>query len=634
MPLTETNILPCAVCKRMVYFSGAGTNIINCGSCGTFVYRNTTGETKELSVLRTLNTASVIQPGTTGVWQNKPFTVTGRFRAWFNESVASYWTVRMNDGSINWLCENNGLYFIYKPVNLSPKTPVNNLRNPDIGSQHELYDGGSHVLYKKRTVTRWEAEGEIYLPETSYGFTILEFKNNKSGYLSFFLFNNDLYAFRVHPVMYSMLGLQQLLPFSTTGKEFACKNCGTQVNAVFFPFTQSCTCKQCGAFYEIKRGIDAEYLPGNKDIETLPFIPLGAKGNIDNVTYEVTGVMLKEENSPEHPQWTEYTLFNPENGFAFLSEYNGNWMLLKEKAKTPVIYKTFEKTIRSKEKEFRLYSKYSHKVVAAAGEFPGNVFSNTKTESCEYIAPPEIWVYEKNPEKGINWYGGRHISTKELTTAFGITNWPHKTGIGVVQPLGLTDTWKIVLATFAGLLLLLAAHGLFALTKQNREVFTQTFSFNDSSAKITYVTPKFEFEKRSSNLLLNIWAPVTNNWFELNATLVNAQTGKEYNLQQGVEYYTGYSGGEYWKEGSTDERAWFKRIPRGTYFLQLEGYRDVNATFPVKEYSVTAIYDVAGNRNFYFPMFFYLGFGLLVALVGYYREKSRWSGSHYTPYSE
>ncbi|MBL7726980.1 MAG: DUF4178 domain-containing protein [Dinghuibacter sp.] len=634
MALPETNILSCPACKQLVYFSGAGTNLIGCGYCHSFIYRNETGEIKEQSILRILNAASVIQTGATGVWANKTFTVTGRFRTWFNDSVASFFTVQFSDQSIGWLCETNGLYYMYEPVNPAPNEQVVNQLNPEMGSVHELHDGKKYVLHQKNQVFRWEAEGEIYIPEINQGFSIMEFKRGTGSAFSFFIYSNRAYTFRVYPVAYTSLGMQQLRTYSTTAKEFTCTKCHNQVSMAHFPQTQSGACTHCGAFYDIKRGVDAEFTGKSSTNELTTSIPLGAKGTINSVQYEVVGVMIKEEQSADLAQWTEYTLFNAETGFAFLSEYNGNWIFLQEKNNTPVLYRTFEEKLRSNGKEFRLYSKYYHNVLAASGEFPGNVFSNDKTESFEYIAPPEIWNYDRNPQKGIHWYKGRHINTRELTTAFGINTWPAKRGTGIIEPFGLTDTWKIVLATFAGLLLLVAAHGIFALTRQNRQLFSGEFEFTDSSAKTANVTPKFELDKRVSNILLNIWAPVTNNWFELNATLVNAENGKEYSLQQGVEYYSGYSGGEYWKEGSNEQRAWFKSIPRGTYFLQLDGYRDTTSAFPVKRYSVTAIYDVAGNRNFYIPMFIYLGFGLLVVVIGNFRERNRWSGSRFNPYSK
>ena len=45
---------------------------------------------------------------------------------------------------------------------------------------------------------------------------------------------------------------------------------------------------------------------------------------------------------------------------------------------------------------------------------------------------------------------------------------------------------------------------------------------------------------------VTIVAEVLDSWFSADITLVNEGTGKEYSLEKGVEYYSGYSDGEFW----------------------------------------------------------------------------------------
>ena len=130
-----------------------------------------------------------------------------------------------------------------------------------------------------------------------------------------------------------------------------------------------------------------------------------------------------------------------------------------------------------------------------------------------------------------------------------------------------------------------------------------------------------------------IYSNVSNSWFELGATLVNANTGKEYNLEKGVEYYHGVSEGEAWSEGSTTENAYFTRIPAGTYFLQLQGTREAGYS-GVRDFSVEGIYDVTSNRNLWISLLLFFIWPVAIYLYSRYQESERWRNSPYSNYHE
>jgi hypothetical protein len=153
------------------------------------------------------------------------------------------------------------------------------------------------------------------------------------------------------------------------------------------------------------------------------------------------------------------------------------------------------------------------------------------------------------------------------------------------------------------------------------------YYFSGTSNQVSVVTEKFVFDKWSSNIRLTISAPVSNSWFSLSATLVNAATGKEYNIEQGVEFYSGVSEGESWSEGSTSEDVYLTRIPAGTYFFQLQGTREGYSfsTQKINNFQLTALYDVPSARNIWVTILL-----LVIWPVGFflwtgYRERQRWA---------
>lgn len=129
---------------------------------------------------------------------------------------------------------------------------------------------------------------------------------------------------------------------------------------------------------------------------------------------------------------------------------------------------------------------------------------------------------------------------------------------------------------------------------------------------------------------LELAAPVTNNWTEFNATLVNKVTGEEFSLEKGVEYYTGYEDGSSWSEGSRKETAFFTALPRGAYMVQIEARRGPGSNIAHAYIDMT--YDVINHRNLSFSMLMVLIFSLIQYQRINMSEKRRWSNSPYTPY--
>jgi len=627
-------ILECPKCHALVAFDHAASNLKLC-TCGSVVHRinTSTGSIQELIIADTLQPVTVtgyyIKPGTTGEWNGKPFRVSGKMGAWFEESFYSYWFIVFTSGETGFLAEGYGMFAVLLPEKSGIITDVDLSRNK-VGQVSTLTN---YQLQKKNSCYFWEVEGELHLPDFSPNFDLYEYASTGGKRITAFRWGNyHIDAYESFPTYFDALNLKNIQEKDPYGKEITCPNCSKRIKIATFPLAQSCACDGCNSFYAIENHQPVQ--KGNSGRNwTTPFLAPGAKGVINGIAYEVMGYTQKQEQNSYGSIWREYTLFNPKYGFGFISEYDGHFIFLKETNACPVITNDNNKEFVFRKKTFNLFNTYTYKVIEAKGEFPCNIFDNKNTQTKEYISPPEIWIREKDNHEGITWFYGQHISSGELTNAFPVHGMvPPASGVGAVEPSSFMGLQKMIITVLIAIGALLLIHLLFIMNRQDRIIIDKTYSIADSVNKTTIITEKFDLPKWRSNLTFEISAPVNNSWFELSATLVNTENGEEYSIQQGVEYYYGYTGGENWSEGGSAETAYMTNIPAGNYFLKIEGTRESSGFNKTPDFAVKVIYDRSDFRNLWFALLLMIIWPVLNYIVNSQTEKDRWTNSPYSNY--
>jgi hypothetical protein len=637
--MTETpSIQQCPVCSRLVQFLHKETTLVQC-SCGAVLQRKEGAlVSKPFYIIQ--RHASVIQPGTAGKWNGKTFTVIGRFRAWMQESVFNYWTILFEDNAIGYLGEGYGLYAIYEKAAVEHSLTTALLNGFAPGTQCNLYKGGTLLLERKYTCHKWEMEGEIYLPDSAPTFRTFDFAAPDGRHIEAIAFqNNQVYLFHVYYTSFDSLALTNTRNWEPYIKELHCAQCSAQNVLKTYPYAHSYACVRCSARYALQESGSFKRSGQHNKTDTGTNITLGASATLKGILYEVVGFALKEESNIERAQWKEYTLFNPQEGFAFLSEYNGHWVYAREQGDTPVLEREGVTEFTYDKEPFHLFNKNGYQTASAAGEFPYNPFNDSDKVVREYISPPEMWIKEKSSKEGINWFLGEHIPRSTLAAALGDSLiMPGKVGVGAIEPKGFVNPLKLAALALAGALILVFAHTTGTTGLQKRIISAQHYSF-DTLNTVSFVTPKFHLDKWRSNLQFDVEAPVDNSWLEMNATLVNAATGTEYSIEKGVEYYHGYSEGEPWSEGDTRETVFLSSIPAGTYYLQINGMREsrysgyglVSHQSPDGFY-LTVTYDTPNDRNLGVCLIALAVIALIQYQVAQYHEKRRWSNSPFSPY--
>jgi hypothetical protein len=628
--MSITGLQTCPECKRTITIKSYATNVIICPHCYAPVQKLERYLKERINLVIAKDDLTPIQIGTHGKWNDKMFEIIGRVRCVYSEGFTNNWTMLFDDDTIMMLVEDCGEFAVYEKVAMENNVYFSRVAHMDYGADTvELNPGKQYILERKSVCTDMEVEGETWLFDDNRKFNCLEVGGQGAGrYVLIETGKKDYITFKIHYHSLAELECKELrkLQVGAIIKEVTCTNCKATVPLYAWPFTNSYTCTVCGGSHTLK-GLDSKYsrrMPLNRN----PAIPLYTRGSIRGTEYQLIGFAEKEDD--ESYKWREYTLFNPTSGYAYLSEYNGHWLFLKETANAPIVKSHNTMAFIYGNNTFRLYNQYRYSVVDCRGEFADDMFDEAKPSCREYIDPPLLWAREIDAN-GMYWFYGSHISKNELYDAFGKDiSLPFTVGVGSVQPAiaNLNVDFNVILRSTLGVLLLVLALFLFSSMFNRQEViYENNFSLPDSTILAPIITTDVKLDKWRSNIDFEITAPVDNNWFELGIALVNKDNGKEYNVQHGVEKYSGYSDGESWSEGSNTETVMMHSVPAGNYFMRLE---PAKGTGSVSYFRLIATYDVPIWRNFFiFVLFALLPLGGLLIMV-MVREGRRWQNSPFT----
>ena len=614
----------CPSCDKPVYFQG-GNNLAACG-CGKVWYRM--GDELIAVKMETVQaSADVIQPGTTGNWKDVAFTVTGRLRVLFEDQTYNYWTLDCNDGLARHLAEGYGLYTVCEPLPFNDATIARKFRS-DAQMLHLPDDREFWVTARNKSISV-EIEGNVSVPAFPDHFNSIEAASDPER-VELVAYSKDVaVAFACHDVAPELLFLSNTRERELEGRVFNCQTCNAEKRMLTYPYARSWVCAQCETRHSYTGG---EYgAHGKQHTYDQEFhFDIGDGITLEGGDYRVVGLAHKYDTDSRTDYWHEYTLYSKLHGFMFLTESAGHWTCLKETRVAPKPTDARLHRIDFDGKQFRRYSKYHYRILYAMGEFPGDVFSaHEKVESMDYIAPPEILSIEKDHKNRVTWFRGQYVP-QGVIAAQTSSSLPRTEGIAPAQP-GWINTSIETLVKSGGIALLLAmlVQILTGSTHTNRLIFNSDYTFSDSLNTQLFISPKFDLEKSSSSLELDFNAPLSNTWLELNATLVNAVNGNEYSAEEGIEYYSGTDGGEYWTEGSQSETIHFTKIPAGTYFLQMTASRDSNIYTRAGMFTGKLVYDVTTYRNIWIVVLLLFLWPAIVGTIRYYSETARWGNSEF-----
>jgi hypothetical protein len=355
-----------------------------------------------------------------------------------------------------------------------------------------------------------------------------------------------------------------------------CESCGAPWEMRGFANTKTIACESCGTIFDtsgeswqLVQEVEGAYV-------TKPRYPLGTRGKLDDVEWEIIGWVKRSVRSCGiRYTWEEHLLFNPYEGFRYLMYQDGHFVVMTPIPGAPT---AGLKRARYRDRSYRHFSTAKATVDEVLGEFPWEVRRGDAVKAADYVDPPRILSSEKS-EGELVWSEGRYLTRDEVVAAFGeparAARTPDEPHPCQPNPTAGLAKWMLK-AVVAGVIMWALLTLIYSGSRQDREVWRGTLAGNSLDATFT-----LDSGRDVSTVEVDAWAGVNNSWVYVECLLVETASEKASYIGLDVSYYHGSSGGESWSEGSKSTSELVSGIPNGEYLLQVSRHKGSRYKGPV-----------------------------------------------------
>ncbi|MBS1962772.1 MAG: DUF4178 domain-containing protein [Bdellovibrionales bacterium] len=419
---------------------------------------------------------------------------------------------------------------------------------------------------------------------------------------------------------------------------FQCPGCGATLNIKAVGQTITVGCGSCGATLDTSRE-DVQLVEKGQVLKRRIDLPIGTRGQFEGSVFEILGVMGRHDEASGYA-WKEYLLFNPYQGFRWLSEAGGQWSYVSPLKGVPKVDDSISfKTGMKPRAELggRTFVHFQNSVGIVdfvIGEFYWRVRKGDKSKLADYVDPPDLLSCETNESERI-WTRCTYLTPEAVGAAFRLPNpLPYAIGVAPNQPnpylerwRGLRDTW--FLFTIA-ILVLFVLH---KIRSPHQELFEESLHYEPTATAAEKVVRLGPYEiTGNGNFELDLHADLNNSYFDADVDLVNDSTGEAHDMQVGAEYWSGYDSDGSWSEGSTSGDDLETGIGPGTYHLVItpSAANGANTPTPVS-YRLKGVRGVSVGSNFFLAWLILSVYPLFTFFRSSAFESERWSNSDYAP---
>jgi ribosomal protein L37AE/L43A len=622
----------CPSCGAPVSFRSAVSVYAVCEFCRSTLLRSGEDLQNLGRMADLLEDATLIQVGTEGKHRGKHFGVLGRIQLKHESGIWNEWYILFDDGRSAWLSEASGEYVVSAVVPVTDPLPAFETLAPEMPVS---IAGRTFTVTDLETARCISGQGELpFKVGAGYDVNTADLRSS-DRFVTLDYSETPPLVFVGQPTTFDDLKLTNLREQrdlaaggapTVQARAFNCPHCASPLT-IHSAAIESVACDSCGSIIGIENDNMKLLARAAQGLRVPPWLPLGSKGKLHDIDWEAIGYLRRKTTSDGIDYcWDEYLLFNAEQGFAWLSEYQGHWNYARTLSDPPAVSRGALKFKRNKQ-EFKLFSSGEARIIYVVGEFYWRV---SVGETClleDYICPP-LMLSREVTKKEAGWSQGEYLEPEDLCAAFKISVTPPKRiGVYANQPNPLVERHRKICGMFwKYALLATVVQLLFVFLFASHLVLKQRLVLSPFSEDATINTQEFVLKSRARALLVRHSTDVDNNWLALTTTLVEKDTGEAYLGVQEISHYKGVDDGESWSEGSKDDEIVFNSIPPGNYYLVVEYELGTDKRAAVSD-TVEVVRNPAGWSNYVLVLIFLAVFPLFSRWRRNAFETKRWSES-------
>ena len=625
----------CPSCGAEVQFKSSISVFSVCDYCKSMIVRRDMDLESLGKMARLPDDVSPLQLGSRGKYRDAAFEVIGRLKVAWSDGYWNEWFLLFENGKNGWLAEAMGFFIMSAEIKATDRVP--GLADIAVGRSYELAPSSRFFVDDIKEAVCIGSEGELPFKGLQGRKTVSVDLSNYGGEFVNIEYSgqDDIRLYVGRYVEFGELAFSNLRDLTADMKKirsataFKCPSCGGPFSLLTPGLTALVACRYCGSTIDTTNQTLALLSKAEKQIKIKPLITIGQRGKLFGAEWEVTGFMCRSDASGVYT-WDEYLLFNPYQGFRWLTTYNGHWNFVELMRISPVREIPGMGTVKFKDKTFKKFLIGKGKVVYVLGEFYWRVKIGETVDVADFICPPEILSCESDKSE-VNWSVGKYIEPGEVAQAFGVqSDMPRKEGVAPNQfnPYGsMAQAVTMAFMVFVAVLTVLQFY--FILAAPGKEVYRGNFSFDDRKRAQPFVTPAFDIPGAADNLAVKMESPLMNDWMEASVDLVDENSGRHYEFEQGVEYYAGTDSDGSWTEGNRQAGLVLSSVPGGRYHLVIQP--SGSGVAAQKDFTISLRRGVAIWSNFFIAFLLLAIYPVCVCMKSRGFEARRWAESDTSP---
>ena len=365
----------------------------------------------------------------------------------------------------------------------------------------------------------------------------------------------------------------------STVRVLSCPNCGGSIALRAAGASVSLICEYCGSTLDAASP-DLAVIVKAREAMMRPEIALGTRATLRGVQWEVVGFL--ERTDGESP-WSEYLLFNPYVGYAFLVDDGRRFSLGRLLDQTPRSDWT-HLNLDGADME-RFGTEYTARVTFVVGEFYWRVAVGEEVRIVDHVRPGVMLSCEK-AEGERTWTRLDMLEWGEAEKTFGIEQ--RHIGYGTPSPHE-PSPWRnrLIEAIIIGVVAMVTLLVIASMASGTDTVASGTAVAVLEGGTQTTVIHNIVLPNERNRVVIDAQAGALDNaWVDIDYSLVEHKTQENYDAYALAEFYTGTDNNNTKHKNDTRPSVTLSSIPRGTYDLVIEmsGKRWINPNQPAASF--------------------------------------------------